>query len=281
VTGDGFDPDRTQSLGGGCINQAYRLSDGRLSYFVKTNRADALESFLAEAAALDALRATDTIRVPETVCAGSDAQQAWLVLEYVAMGRPGSGSQSRLGAGLAAMHRVTGDRFGWDRNNTIGATMQPNPRSGEWAAFWSEHRLGFQLDLAATRGYGGHLSDRGARLREALPGLFGSHQPAPSLLHGDLWSGNVGYDGDGVPVIFDPATYHGDRETDLAMTELFGGFDSDFYAAYRDAWPLDPDYLLRREIYNLYHVLNHLNLFGSGYLPQAESMMDRLLSETS
>ena len=186
-----------------------------------------------------------------------------------------------MGEQLAAMHQVTAARFGWERDNTIGSTPQIKEWSSDCLTFWREHRLGFQLELAESRGFGARLAGRGARLRDALPDLLGGHRPVPSLLHGDLWSGNIGYDARGRPVIYDPASYYGDREADLAMTELFGGLGREFYAAYQDAWPLDKGYPLRRTLYNLYHILNHLNLFGAGYLPQAESMLDRLLSEIS
>ena len=165
---------------------------------------------------------------------------------------------------------------------TIGylpADPQPNRRDADWLRFWDERRLGHQLALAAAHGRGGRQQQRGERLLAALPALLAGHAPAASLLHGDLWSGNAGYLRDGTPVLFDPAVYYGDRETDLAMTELFGGFPPAFYHAYREAWPLPAGYELRRELYNLYHVLNHLNLFGGGYRAQAEDMIDALLSE--
>jgi fructosamine-3-kinase len=186
---------------------------------------------------------------------------------------------AQAGRVLACLHRCTATDFGWHRENTIGSTPQHNTRARDWVAFWRERRLGFQLDLAARNGYGRALLDSGERLMSVLDGLIG-HRPVASLLHGDLWGGNIGASRDGEPVIFDPAVYFGDRETDLAMTELFGGFGSDFYAAYREAWPLPPEYATRKTLYNLYHVLNHLNLFGGGYLTQAKGMMDRLVAST-
>ena len=182
-----------------------------------------------------------------------------------------------LGRRLARLHRVTGSRFGWDRDNTIGATPQVNTPGSDWIAFWREHRLGFQLGLAARNGHGGRLQQRGGQLMEKLPEFFRDCTPAPSLLHGDLWGGNAGFDASGDPVIYDPAVYYGDRETDIAMTELFGGFSADFYSGYNAEFPLDAGYAHRKDLYNLYHVLNHLNLFGGGYGAQAERMIDRLL----
>ncbi len=280
-TGTAFDPDRPQPLSGGCISEAYRLSDGHDAFFVKVNRADFLPALMNEAAALATLYDAGPVRVPKPVCTGSEGQHAWLVLEYIALGPPRRDSEARFGGELVSLHRATGDQFGWVRDNMLGTTPQPNAFSRDWVAFWSEHRLGFQLELAASRGFAARLADRGARLQDALPDLLGGHRPVPSLLHGDLWSGNIGYDAQGRPVIYDPASYYGDREADLAMTELFGGLSREFYAAYQAAWPLDEGYPLRRTLYNLYHILNHLNLFGAGYLSQAESMLDRLLSEIS
>jgi len=156
--------------------------------------------------------------------------------------------------------------------------LQPNGRNSDWAEFWATRRFGFQLSLAARNGFTGQLQTKGERLLDTLPALL-NHAPAPSLLHGDLWGGNIAFDTDGHPVIFDPAVYYGDRETDLAMTELFGGFGAEFYAAYRDAWALDPGYRTRKTLYNLYHILNHLNLFGGGYLGQALGMVEELLAQ--
>jgi fructosamine-3-kinase len=176
------------------------------------------------------------------------------------------------------MHRKAWGQFGWHRDNTIGSTPQTNTPARNWVDFWRRNRLGFQLALAHRNGYGGRLQDRGRRLLERFPTLL-DHAPQSSLLHGDLWGGNMSFDRGGNPVIYDPAVYYGDRETDLAMTELFGGFGGDFYAAYEEAWPLAPGYPTRKLLYNLYHILNHLNLFGSGYLGQAQGMIERLLAE--
>jgi fructosamine-3-kinase len=185
-----------------------------------------------------------------------------------------------LGERLARLHRVTAPRFGWHRDNTIGATPQSNEWTGDWAAFVAGQRLGFQLDLVERHGHGGRLVDRGRRLCELVSAFLGDHRPQASLLHGDLWGGNWAADAAGEPVIFDPAVYFGDREADLAMTRLFGGFGRSFYEAYQAGWPLEPGAAQRVVLYNLYHVLNHLNLFGGGYGAQAEEMIERLLAET-
>jgi fructosamine-3-kinase len=237
--------------------------------------------FAAEAAGLEAIRVTETVRAPAPVCHGEDRQHSWLVMENFDFGLAGRETSATLGEQLAAMHRHTGETFGFHRDNYIGATAQPNGPGIDWADFFAEHRLGFQLELAATRGAPSRLTDSGQLLREALPGFFGGYSPAPSLLHGDLWGGNWGAKSDGDPVIFDPAVYFGDREADLAMTELFGGFDERFYQSYRHSWPLDPGYQTRKVLYNLYHILNHYNLFGGGYAAQAQGMIDRLLAVLS
>jgi protein-ribulosamine 3-kinase len=273
-----FTPAAPRSVGGGCINAAVTLSDGEQTYFVKVNAPDRLPMFAAEAAGLAAIAETDTIRVPEPLCTGTAGGQSFIAMEYIALSGRSAQGAAEAGRQLAAMHRASRPDFGWDRDNTIGATPQENVSDPDWIAFWRERRLGFQLDLAAQNGYRGRLQEQGRRLLAAFPALI-DHAPVPSLLHGDLWGGNIGFDRAGEPVIFDPAVYYGDREADLAMTELFGGFGPDFYAAYQEAWPLDPGYRTRKTLYNLYHVLNHLNLFGSGYLGQAEAMIGRLLAE--
>ena len=177
------------------------------------------------------------------------------------------------------MHRVHAKHFGWKRNNTIGNTPQINTTTTDWVQFWREHRLGYQLKLARENSYTGKLQQLGERLMSDLNAFFNDTSPAASLLHGDLWSGNVSFDMSGQPVIYDPAVYFGDREADIAMTELFGMFPTAFYTAYQDDYPLDSGYNTRKKLYNLYHVLNHLNLFGGSYRHQAEQMMNELLVE--
>jgi fructosamine-3-kinase len=278
ASGGRFEPEMPRSIGGGCINTAVRLCDGEHCYFVKLNDARRLAMFEAEHDGLREMAEAEAIRVPRPLCTGSDGREAWIVMEYITMGRASRESQAEAGRQLAVMHRQAADAFGWKRDNTIGSTRQRNDWTAEWVHFWRVHRLGFQLELAAEHGYTGRLQDLGARVLEKVPALI-DHDPSPSLLHGDLWGGNIGYDSAGAPVLFDPAVYYGDREADLAMTELFGGFGGDFYAAYNEAWPVDPGYEVRKALYNLYHILNHLNLFGGGYGGQAMNMMERLLAE--
>jgi fructosamine-3-kinase len=271
-----FTLSKTTPIGGGSINEAWCLegTDGT-RYFLKLNDAQHQAMFVAEAAGLNAIAATKTIRVPRPIVYGSEGRQSYLVLEHLELGSRGDAKS--LGEQLAALHRCEGKNFGFAHDNFIGTTPQPNGWKAGWIDFWRVHRLGFQLRLAGHNGYGGQLQQLGAKLLDALPTFFTGYTPRPSLLHGDLWSGNHGYLQDGTPTIFDPAAYYGDRECDLAMTELFGGYSTDFYAAYRAAYPLDVGYATRRDLYNLYHILNHANLFGGGYAKQAELRMQRLL----
>lgn len=279
ATGQPFAARRHRPVGGGSINHAYLLESGARRYFVKLNQAGRLAMFEAEAEGLEAIAHTRTLRVPAPVCHGVQGHSAYLVLEYLELGRGAPDGHEALGRGLAAMHRATSSRFGWHRDNTIGSTEQVNAWSQDWCEFWRDRRLGFQLRLLAQQGVGSRLQRQGERLLDAVPALLAGHYLQPSLLHGDLWSGNHAFDAHGAPVIFDPAVYYGDREAEIAMTELFGGFSSGFYQAYEEAWPLEPGYTQRKTLYNLYHVLNHVNLFGGSYLSQAERMIERLLAE--
>ncbi|RKZ37111.1 MAG: fructosamine kinase family protein [Gammaproteobacteria bacterium] len=267
-----------KGIGGGCINRTFTLRCDHSDYFVKLNHADSLGMFEAEAAGLRELCQAGVIRVPEPVCWGAQDENSFLVLEQLSFARAGTGSSGVLGRQLAELHRVTHSHFGWSRDNTIGSTPQQNSPHQDWPEFFKVNRLQFQLDLAKENGYGGTLQKLGTDLLTRVERFFSNHRPVASLLHGDLWGGNWAVCEDGTPVIFDPAVYYGDREADLAMTELFGGFDEGFYAAYREVWPLDQGYAERKSLYNLYHILNHLNLFGGGYLGQAESLMRRVLS---
>jgi fructosamine-3-kinase len=279
AAGTDFDASQVLACAGGSISRCYRLTAGdSRSCFLKTNTAERAALFASEAQGLRALAQAGAVRVPGVIAAGRTGPLAWLLLEFLALGAKTDAGGAALGGQLAMLHRQTAPRFGFDADNHIGSTTQVNRWQGEWAAFYAEQRLGFQLELAMRAGYAQPLAARGAQLIDRLPALLDGHQPAPSLLHGDLWGGNWGVATDGVPVIYDPAVYYGDREADLAMTRLFGGFPAGFYASYEEAWPLPPGHQLRADIYNLYHVLNHLNLFGAGYLSQAMGLVDRLLA---
>jgi fructosamine-3-kinase len=279
VTGQPFKMVSADAISGGDINSAFRLQGEDRPYFIKLNSVDLVAMFEAEFAGLQELEKTQSVRVPAPVVCGQTGEHSFLVLENIELGCSNKVSDRLLGQQLALMHQQQQPYFGWHRDNAIGSTLQINNQNNDWLTFWREQRLGFQLKLAGNNGYGGSLQANGERLCSDMAMLFNDYMPQPSLLHGDLWSGNAAVDKLGSPVIFDPACYYGDREADLAMTELFGGFSRDFYTAYQSVWPLDDGYDVRKTLYNLYHILNHLHLFGGGYLRQAESMMAMLLSE--
>lgn len=280
IAGAPPDLEALEAVSGGCINEAavFTFRHGR-RYFVKRHDAARLDMFAAEADGLKALRACGAVRVPAPLGAGAALGYAFLVLEHLSLSDVTSASQEALGRQLAALHRATQPQFGWHRDNAIGTTPQRNSRTDDWIEFWRRQRLDAQLHLAADNGAAPPLLRKGERLLAGLRRFFDGYAPPASLLHGDLWAGNAAQTDAGEPVLFDPAVYYGDREADIAMTELFGGFSNRFYSAYREAWPLDPGYRTRRDLYNLYHVLNHGNLFGGGYWARAEQMIDRLLAE--
>lgn len=274
ATGEPFTLLQKQPVGGGCINDTYRLNGKNRDYFLKLNQADAFEMFEAEADGLREIAATKTIRTPPPICTGTTGKQAYLVMEHLPLGGGSAGSQFELGKRLAKLHSVPQAQFGWHRDNKIGSTHQPNPKSIDWVGFLREHRLGFQFHLAKQNGM--PFRD-GEELLRQLDHFFADYQPKPVLLHGDLWSGNVAFDDQGTPVIFDPATYHGDREAEFGLTEMFGGFGADFWNGYKSVLPLETGYATRKLLYRLYHTLNHFNLFGSNYAGSAQSIIEQLL----
>ena len=263
---------------GGSINDCFRWQTGQGPVFVKRALLARSELFDAEADGLARLRQAGSLWVPETLALGSTDDEAFLVLEWLDLVAPDAASEEKFGEALAWQHRNRAQAYGLERDNFVGATAQPNDVSDDWVGFWRERRLLYQLDLAARNGHVGRLQDRGRRLAEVIDVFFASYRPAASLLHGDLWGGNRGALADGTPVVFDPAVYCGDREADIAMTTLFGGFGPRFYSAYAATWPLDQAAGTRRALYNLYHVLNHLNMFGGSYREKAEGLIDRLLA---
>ncbi len=274
--GCSFQGEPTDDVSGGCINRAWGLFDRETGkqVFVKSNHPHLLAMFEAEAQGLSEIAESNTIKAPRPVCWGVANGQAFLVLEWLAI----SASQDweKMGRKLAELHKhPVGDRFGWALPGFIGATRQVNDFEDSWTCFFARHRLGWQAKL--VRKNGGDLP-KFPELLHALPTILKDHWPRPSLVHGDLWSGNAAFIGDGEPVIFDVATYYGDREVDLAMSELFGGFHPAFYKAYEACMPLNPGYPRRRTLYNLYHILNHYNLFGGHYLQQANNMINELLT---
>jgi fructosamine-3-kinase len=281
-------------VGGGCIHRAWRLTlaDGG-HLFAKSGPRAALPLLEAEADGLRALAAAadpQRLLVPAPLALGEVEGQAVLVLPWLVLGsaggEAGQGDRWRaLGAALAALHRrslagplVAGDRgasaFGWVRDNHIGATPQANGWLEDWGRFFVERRLAPQIDRLTRRE--GALPGADTLL-ERVPQWLARHRPDPCLVHGDLWSGNAGLAPDGRGALFDPSVHRADREVDLAMARLFGGFPESFFQAYETAWPLPSGHHQRRDLYNLYHRLNHANLFGGSYGPQARNSIAQLL----
>ena len=277
-----------RSVAGGCIHGAWclELTAGR-RVFLKTNRADALPLLAAEADGLRALAplAPPGLQVPMPLACERVGDQALLLLPWLELGEgPGrsaaASSWQRLGRDLARLHRASLSLgpgqgcYGWGLDNFIGATPQINGWDDDWGVFFADRRLGVQLQFAARSGL--HFNG-GQLLQELVPEWLASHAAEPVLVHGDLWSGNAGLLGSAGAAVFDPAVYRGDREVDLAMARMFGGFPDAFFAGYQAEWPLPPHAAERVELYNLYHLLNHANVFGGGYCRQAQQSIDSLL----
>lgn len=278
------------SVSGGDIHQAYQLQTNIGNLFLKLNNAQSLPLFATEARNLQAISASNTLICPQAFGFGLfESQQAWLLMEYLELKNTGDDFQR--GCDLALMHqKIHRDPktntaplqpFGWFEDNYIGHTLQKNHWHSDWVSFYGEQRLRPQLEFAQLRGASSKLYDLGSQLIEQLPFWFQNYQPQASLLHGDLWGGNSAFNANGNAVVFDPACYYGDRETDLAMTELFGGFSPAFYDGYNDVLPLDVGYARRKPLYNLYHVLNHFNLFGGHYQQQSEQLIQALLKQVN
>ncbi|HEX7091234.1 MAG TPA: fructosamine kinase family protein [Longimicrobiales bacterium] len=262
-----------RGVGGGCISPAARVeTDGGDVFFLKWAEGSRGPAglFEAEGRSLAALAATGVVRVPEVIAVANEGGGSeWLLLEWLEPGSATAQTWPELGRALAALHRVRAERYGWPADNFIGPLPQPNAWASSWAAFWRERRLAPQLERALRAG---HFDARARRRFEALLGrldalLAEAEADGASLLHGDLWGGNVHVLAGGEAALIDPSSYHGHREVDLAMSELFGGFGAGFREAYREAWPLAPGYAeARRPVYQLYYLLVHVNLFGAGYV---------------
>ncbi len=266
------------AVGGGSIHDTrrLRLDDGR-DLVVKIQAGGPDDLFVREAEGLAALAAPGVLRVPRDPLPGRAGGTVFLLMEAIPEGRPGRGFFADFGRRFAELHRATrGERYGFAHDNYLGGTPQPNAWSASWAELFRDRRLGHQLRLARAAGRTDAATDRlGERLLDRLDRLLDVPGEPACLLHGDLWGGNFMVDEDGRPVLIDPAVYHGHREADLAMTHLFGGFPPDFHAAYEETWPLPPGAAERRDLYQLYHLLNHLNLFGASYLPRCREILRR------
>jgi protein-ribulosamine 3-kinase len=266
-------------VGGGCINNGLHVhTDADSSFFLKWNDRAPVEMFAREAEGLGRLRSVDAVVVPEPIAfGGDDASPSWLLMEYVPSGPGSAEADWRLGHGLAKIHaHHDGETFGLAIDNWIGSLPQPNKPSGSWGEFWRDQRIIPQLTAARERG---HLVDPLMdRVVDVIPMAL-SDVTRPRLVHGDLWSGNTYVTRGDQPVLVDPAVYFGDGEVDLAMSELFGGFGRDFYDAYEALIPVSHDYHgYRRELYQLYYLLVHVNLFGPSYLAATRRAAEQVLT---
>lgn len=262
---------------GGDINDAYQVQANIGSFFIKINDAKKYpEMFEREASGLKELANTGVIQIPEVVTVGEIESDAFLLLEWVEQGNPSSTFWEDFGQQLAKLHQTTSDQFGWDKDNYIGSLVQYNSWKNDWSTFYILNRLEPQLKLAMEHGllYSLH-SNAFEKLFHRLDQLFPDEQPA--LLHGDLWSGNFMVSSQGNPIIMDPAVYYGHREMDLAMTKLFGGFNSKLYDSYQDINPLEKNWEERVCLCNFYPLLVHVNLFGGGYVNQVEGILRRFV----
>lgn len=262
-------------VGGGCINdsQIITTSDNK-SYFLKTNFSCPSDMFFKEANGLKELSKPEVIKVPQVITVDSN----FILLENIKAGNRNKNFWENFGRNFARLHKCYSDSFGFFENNYIGSTEQLNladeNEKNSWKEFYLNKRLRFQINLAEKNNYlTDELTKAFGKLESKIDVIF-DDGIKPSLLHGDLWSGNFILDDTGNAALIDPAVYYGDREADLAMTRLFGGFDQKFYSAYNEEFPLREGYQFRENIYKLYHVLNHLNLFGSGYYHQAVSLIN-------
>lgn len=251
---------------GGCVSEARRveLRDGHV--FVKFAANPPIDFFRAEVVGLSALRAATTgLRIPGVAAEGVEEGYGWIAIEWLPVSARDHAHEERLGSGLAELHRSSAPLWGWDSDGYIGALPQSNRRSHDWTTFWWEERLAPQLALLGARGAGvqGPWDELRERMRDLLDEA--SSADGPSLLHGDLWSGNVVPTSD-APALVDPAVYHGHREVDLAMLDLFGGYGRRLGEAYEEVWPLTAGAEERRAVYQLYYLLVHVNLFGAAYV---------------
>ncbi len=269
-----FQLEKKHEVSGGDISRAYIIEDRGSRFFVKLNALDKLEMFETELLALQSLADSETVAVPRPICAGQTKDTSFIVLEYLELVSGTDQQWFELGESLAKLHQY-GDQamYGWDTDNFIGKTPQPNRWCKKWCTFFSEERIGWQLELAEEKGF--HFGDI-SQLVSTIKQLLSHHKVQPSLLHGDLWSGNIAFVHSS-PVLFDPACYWGDREADIAMTELFGRLPEPFYLGYQEHWPLEKGYEQRKEIYNLYHLLNHCNLFGEQYYAEAKKVLASIM----
>ncbi len=259
------------------LNLSFRVTNGRRSYFVKVNRKKYLSHFQAEAFSLQHLKSLNNIACPNVTATGTSLDKSFIVLEYIDFKRAKPMLWHQLGQQLAQMHYDSRhDQFGWQHDNYIGNTLQPNHWSSNWSTFFANQRIAWQLQLLSERSI---ILGNIDHITQVCHDALLHHRVSPCLVHGDLWQGNTGFTGDQA-MIFDPACYYGDREVDIAMTELFNEFPDDFYHGYQAEYPLKKGYEQRKLVYNFYHILNHANIFGGIYIAQAKAILSRIMSLT-
>jgi fructosamine-3-kinase len=261
-------------VSGGCINTAAKLITNQGNFFIKWNSANLAEMFEAEAKGLAILRKTAEIAVPEVIAYGQSGDKTYLLLEFIESGYSGKNFWEGFGQSLAHLHQHSQSYFGLEFNNFIGSLAQNNEPNTDGLQFFIERRLKAQAGLAMYNHLiSRDLYDKFLLFFDKIPQLIPSEKPA--LLHGDLWSGNFMIGQNGQAHLIDPALYYGFREAELAFTHLFGGFDDLFYSAYQHTFPLSKGFEQRIEIYNLYPLLVHVNLFGQGYLSGVERVIKK------
>ena len=266
-----FSTESRQTLSGGDINKAYCLSNKQDRYFVKINKSTLESMFSAECIGLNALVASKTFKIPKVIAKGVFEDKSYLVLEFIEM--IATGNTFEFAKALANLHLKTHASFGFESDNFIGLNIQENNWCENWGEFFINYRLKPQLKKIESS----HSLGQTKRLLVSISEFLNQHQPKPSLVHGDLWQGNVSYLRNGLPVIYDPACYYADHEVDLAMLELFGSPGNNFFEHYHKYYPIHSGYSIRKEIYNLYHILNHANMFGGGYVQQSKSMLENIV----
>lgn len=266
---------KTENLSGGCISNAYKvISESGDNFFLKVNDSVPSGMFKTEADGLSELGKANTIKVPEVKIYSDN----FIVTEFIQPGKKSTAFFQNFGRNFALLHKYKGVTFGFYEDNYIGSNPQKNLTEGNegtnWTAFYLNKRLLFQLSLCEQNGYTtAELRKYFRKLEDKIEDILKDSIEEPALLHGDLWSGNYMINRDGEACIIDPAVYYGHREADLAMTKLFGGYPEEFYKSYNEIYPLEDGWDYRENIYKLYHVLNHLNLFGTGYYPQSISLL--------
>jgi fructosamine-3-kinase len=272
-----FSCQRAEPVSGGDTHESYIIKDTTRRYFVKTRQYDDTQQLSHESEGLNALSDSEVVLVPSVICHGitkdSSPNIEYLVLSHIRFVEPSLDDYFTLGQHLASLHSLNAyTSYGWPHDNYIGANVQTNGRTASWADFFAEKRIGSMLERLASTGAWQHTDGDIDSIVELSRNLLSLHQPHPSLLHGDLWAGNAGFCKKG-PVLFDPAVYVGDGETDLAMAELFGGFPTPFFEGYQSTSPIEKNYSQRKPIYQLYHILNHGLLFGAHYITQAKQIV--------